>query len=76
MPIDTSLFTVDSDTAYKAAAADAAEWLARNPKKPLTVLDLSSTGESHAPVWYVAWGDKKNGYTVAVNASTGTLYKK
>jgi hypothetical protein len=76
MPIDTSLFTVDSDTAYKAAAADAAEWLARNPKRPLTVLDLSSTGESHAPVWYVAWGDKKNGYTVAVNASTGTLYKK
>jgi hypothetical protein len=75
-PIDTSLFTVDSDAAYQAAAADAAAWLARNPTKPLTVLDLSSTGESHAPVWYVAWGDKKSGYTAVVNATTGALFKK
>ena len=31
MPIDLGLFSVDSDAAYQAAAADAAPWLAKNP---------------------------------------------
>ena len=75
MPIDPTVFTVDSDAAYQASAADAAAWLAKNPGKELTSLELGSTYAFQAPVWYVAWGDKKSGYTAFVNATTGKLYK-
>jgi hypothetical protein len=75
MPIDLSVFTVDSDAAYQTSASDAAAWLAKNPGIELTSLDLGSTYALQAPVWYVAWGDKKSGYTALVNATTGKLYK-
>lgn len=75
MPIDTTVFTVDSDAAYKAAAAEAAVWTAKNPGKPPTSLELGSTFALHAPVWYVSWGNKQNGYIALVNASTGETFK-
>jgi hypothetical protein len=75
MPIDTTAFSIDSDAAYKTAAAQAAPWIAKNPGKPPSSLDLGSTFALHAPVWYIAWGDKSNGYVAMVNATTGELYK-
>jgi hypothetical protein len=75
MPIDTTAFNIDSDAAYKTAAAQAAPWLAKNPGKPPTSLDLGSTFALHAPVWYIAWGDKSNGYITLVNATTGESFK-
>jgi hypothetical protein len=75
MPIDTSAFNIDSDAAYQTAAAQAAAWLAKNPGKPPTSLELGSTFALHAPVWYIAWGDKSNGYIALVNATTGDLFK-
>jgi hypothetical protein len=75
MPIDTTTFNIDSDAAYKTAAVQAAAWLAKNPGKPPTSLDLGSTFALHAPVWYIAWGDKTNGYVAMVNATSGELYK-
>jgi hypothetical protein len=77
MPIDVTVFNTDSDTAYKTSAADAAAWLAKNPDKPLTSLELGSTYDFKSPVWYIAWGNKKSGgYISLVNATSGTLYKK
>lgn len=76
MPIDVSVFNVDSDAAYQTAAADAAAWVAKNPDKPLSSIELGNTFAFKAPVWYVAWGDKKTGYVGLVNATSGTLYKK
>ena len=76
MPIDLSGFNIDSDAAYKAAAAAATGWLAKNPGKAPTSLELGSTFALHAPVWYVAWGDKRNGYVALVNATTGELFQK
>jgi hypothetical protein len=75
MPIDLSIFTVDSDAAFKAAAAEGAAWLTKNPKVELSSLDLGSTYKFQSPVWYVAWGDKKSGYVAFVDASSGKVYK-
>lgn len=75
MPIDVTSFNTDSDAAYQTAAADAAPWVAKYPDKPLTSVELGSNYDFKAPVWYVAWGDKKAGYIALVDASSGTLYK-
>ena len=75
MPIDTTAFNIDSDAAYKTAATQAAPWLTKNPGKPPTSLELGSTFALQAPVWYVAWGDKKDGYVALVNATTGEPFK-
>jgi len=77
MPIDPSTFQVDSDAAYTAAAADAADWLKKNPDKKLASIGLGNAYKLHVPVWYVVWGDKKSGgYAVAVDAATGKVLKK
>jgi hypothetical protein len=76
MPVDVSVFNVDSDAAYQTAAADATAWAAKNPDKPLSSIELGNTFAFKSPVWYVAWGDKKSGYVGLVNATSGTLYKK
>ena len=76
MPIDVTVFNTDSDTAYQVSAADAAGWLAKNPEKLLTSLELGSTFNTSTPVWYLVWGNTKSGYIGSVNATTGTLYKK
>ena len=76
MPIDPTVFNIDSDAAYQTSAADAAAWLAKNPTIPLTSIELGNTFSFKTPVWYVAWGDKKSGYISLVNATAGTLYKK
>ena len=75
MPIDLAIFTVDSDAAYQASASDAASWLKTHPNIELANLDLGSTYKFQAPVWYVSWGDKKNGYVAFVDATTGKVYK-
>ena len=76
MPIDVSFFNTDSDAAYQVSATDAAAWLAKNPDKPLTSLELGNTAALNAPVWYIAWGEKKSGgYVGLVNAVSGIPYK-
>jgi hypothetical protein len=75
MPIDLSFFTVDSDAAYQAASTEGAAWLAKNPGKNLSSLQLASTYRFQAPVWYISWGDKKNGYVAFVDATSGKIYK-
>ncbi len=75
MPIDISIFNVDSDAAYKAAAADAAAYLEKNPDKKLSSLELGNTYRFQAPVWYLMWGDKKSGYVAFVDATAGKVLK-
>jgi hypothetical protein len=76
MPIQVPTFSVDSDTAYKAAAADAADWLKKNPDKKLTTIALGNTYKFQMPVWYVLWGDAKTGgYVAYVDASSGKVLK-
>lgn len=73
MPVDLSQFTVDSDAAFSAAAADAEAWLKKNPAKQLTAFEIADSYRFQAPVWYVMWGDKSSGYVALVDASSGKV---
>ena len=53
--------TVDSDAAYQAAVVDAADFLKKNPEKPLTDIELGATAKLPQPFWYFVWGDSKSG---------------
>ncbi len=75
MPIQVSEFSVDSDAAYQAAAADAAAWLKKNPEKKLTTVELTNNARNQVPTWYFMWGDKKLGYAAFVDATTGKVVK-
>jgi hypothetical protein len=75
MPVDLSLFNVDSDAAYQAVAAGAADWIKKNPGKGLSDLELGDTYRFQVPVWYLMWGDKTSGYVALVDASSGKLLK-
>ena len=76
MPVEISSFNVDSDTAYKTAAAEAADWMTKNPSKKLTTIALGNTYKFQMPVWYVLWGDPKTGgYVVYVDATSGKVLK-
>lgn len=76
MPIDTSLFQIDSDAAYTAAAGDATAWLKANPGKQPTDFEIGDTYKFQVPVWYVMWGTKSSGYAAIVDASSGKVLKK
>lgn len=75
MPLDLSLFNIDSDSAYSAASADAAEWLKKNPGKQVAILEAGDTYRFPDPVWYVMWGTKQAGYAVYVDADSGKVLK-
>jgi hypothetical protein len=75
MPIDTSMFSVDSDAAYAAAATDAAEILKKQPKLEVTEFEAGDTYKFPAPVWYILWGTQKAGYAALVDASSGKVMK-
>jgi hypothetical protein len=76
MPIDLTLFNVDSDAAYTAAVAAAADWLKNNPGKGLSAFEIGDTYKFQVPVWYVMWGTKALGYATIVDASTGKVLHK
>lgn len=75
MPVDMSLFQVDSDTAYSAAETAAASWIKANPSRPLSSMEIGSSYRFPSPAWYVLWGDKKSGYAAFVDAESGKLLK-
>jgi hypothetical protein len=68
-------FQVDSDAAFKTAAAKAADWLKDHADKKCT-MTLGNASRFSAPVWWVMWGDAKSGYTAYVNAASGELVTK
>jgi hypothetical protein len=77
MPFQTGDFTIDSEAAYKAAAAKAADWLKEkdNAAKPVS-LSLGAAARFPAPVWVILFGTSKGGFVAVVNASTGALITK
>jgi hypothetical protein len=76
MPIDLSMFNVDSGAAYQAAATDAAAWLKKNPDKKLSSFALGDAYSFDVPIWYLMWGDKKSGYVAFIDANNGNVLKK
>ncbi|HVT99851.1 MAG TPA: hypothetical protein VHE33_20295 [Acidobacteriaceae bacterium] len=75
MPIDTSMFTIDSDAAYTAAAAEAAPVLKTKPDLKVTDFEVGATSKFPTPVWYILWGSKKAGFAAVVDGSSGKVMK-
>jgi hypothetical protein len=73
----TGDITIDSDAAYKTAAAKAADWLKEkeNAEKPVNI-SLGAAARFPAPVWYILFGDAKSGFVAVINASTGNIISK
>ncbi len=76
MPFQGSDVVVDSDAAYKTAATQAESWLKAHPDKEATLLLGNNSTKFPTPVWYVMWGNKKDGYGAFVNTKTGEIAKQ
>jgi len=75
LAFQTSDLSVDSDAAYKTASDQASAWLKKHPDKTEATFALGHASRFPAPVWYVQWGDNKNGYGAFINAKTGEVAK-
>ena len=76
MPFQGSDIVFDSDAAYKTAAAQAEAWLKTHPDKEPVFLMGNNLRTFAAPVWFVKWGDNKDGYNAFINTKTGELAKR
>ena len=74
LQFQTSDLATDSDAALKTASEQAGPWLKKHPEKEVS-FTLGHAARFKAPVWYVLWGDSKNGYSVFVDAKTGEVAK-
>jgi len=73
-PFQLIEFTVNSDAAYQTALKQAQSWVKSHPGKE-PAFSLFNASRYPAPVWYILWGTKSNGYGVIVNAMTGAVVK-
>jgi hypothetical protein len=71
-PFPNGEFGIDSDAAYKTAAAKAAPWLKTHPNMKLN-MHIAKSADYATAVWVVNWGDKTNGFLALVNAANGDL---
>jgi hypothetical protein len=71
-PFQVTEFLTNSDAAYKVALEKAGPWVKKHPEKQCSLFLANASGGS-APLWYVLWGNTKDGYLAHVNATTGTL---
>jgi hypothetical protein len=71
-PFEIAAIKVDSDEAYKTAAEKGAEYIRKNPDKPVTFL-LQLSRRFPDVTWRVIWGDSvgTSDYSVFVDGSTG-----
>jgi hypothetical protein len=75
LPFQSAEFTTDSDVAFKAAMAKAADWRKSHADVPLNEMSMGAAARFNGPVWYFLWGDKKNGFFQLISASTGLPLK-
>ncbi len=76
-PFQIAAIKVDSDEAYAAAVKESAEYIQKNPNKP--VVFLMELGRRFPDVtWRVIWGDSvgTSDYSVFVDGSTGKYLEK
>lgn len=72
VPFHASEIAVNSDAAWNTAAGKAAAWLKKHPEKDATIT-LADATRFGGPVWFIMWGDRKDGYAAFVNATTGLI---
>ena len=76
-PFQSVAIKVDSDEAYQTAPAKSADYIQKNPGKP--VMFLMELGKRFPDVtWRVIWGDSvsTSDYSVFVDATTGRYLEK
>ncbi len=76
-PFSISAIKVDSDEAYKTAAENSADYIKKNPDKP--VIFLMELGKRFADVtWRVIWGNSvgTSDYSVFVDGTTGKFLER
>jgi hypothetical protein len=76
-PFDIAAIKTDSDQAYDAAAEKSADYIKKNPNKPITYL-MEQTRRFPDVTWRVIWGESvsSSDYSVFVDASTGKYLEK
>ncbi len=74
VPFLIAAIKVDSDEAYKTAAEKSAEYLKKNPAKPVMFL-MAQTRRFPDVTWRVIWGDSvaTSDYSAFVDGTTGKL---
>jgi len=76
-PFQMAAIKVDSDEAYSAAAEKSADYIKKNPDKPLMFL-MEQSRRFADVTWRVIWGDSvsTSDYSVFVDGSTGKYLEK
>ena len=76
-PFDIAAIKTDSDQAYDVAAEKSADYIKKNPTKPITYL-MELTRRFPDVTWRVIWGESVSlsDYSVFVDASTGKYLEK
>lgn len=74
VPFPIAAIKIDSDEAYQTAAEKSAEYIKKNPNKPVTFL-MAQTRRFPDVTWRVIWGDSvgTSDYSVFVDGTTGKL---
>jgi hypothetical protein len=76
-PFQIAAIKVDSDEAYNTAAEKSADYIKKNPHKPVTFL-MELSRRFPDVTWRVIWGDSvgTSDYSVFVDGTTGTYLEK
>ncbi len=76
-PFEIAAIKTDSDQAYDVAAEKSADYIKKNPTKPITYL-MEMTRRFPDVTWRVVWGESvsTSDYSVFVDASTGKYLEK
>ena len=76
-PFPIEAIKTDSDQAYDVAAEKSADYIKKNPDKPITYL-LEQTRRFPDLTWRVIWGESvsSSDYSMFVDASTGKYLEK
>ena len=76
-PFPVEAIKTDSDQAYDVAAEKSADYIKKNPDKPITYL-MEQTRRFPDLTWRVIWGESvsTSDYSVFVDASTGKYLEK
>ena len=76
-PFQVSAIRTDSDQAYETAAAKSADYIKKNPNKPVIFL-MEQTRRFPDVTWRVIWGASvgTSDYSVFVDATTGEFFRK
>jgi len=74
---DIAAIKIDSDQAYDVAAEKSADYIKKNPGKPISYI-LERTNRLPDLAWRVIWGESvaSSDYSVYVDASTGKFLEK